>query len=1031
MLLGRDRERRVLDGVLATARGGESAVCALVGEPGIGKTALLDDLAARCDGMRLLRARGVESEAEVPFGGLLELLRPELALLPRLPAPQAAALGGALALQPGGARDRFTVGAATLSLLAAAAEQAPLAILVDDVQWLDGASAEALLFALRRLLGDPIGVVLAARDGEPSLLDGAALPTLRLEGLDRDASAALVVRGAAAAVADDVVERLYTSTGGNPLALQELAADAPQLAGTPAETPLAVTARVVSAFGGRIRALPTATQRALLVAAVADGGDVATVARAGARLGLDARRPRPRGGERRGRRRRSGRRPSATPSCARRCTRPPQPPTGARRTAPSPTCCPTATPTAAPGTSRPRPSGPDDAAAAALAAAAGRARERGAHPVAASAYERAARLASDDGRRAELLHEAGDAAWAAGLAQRAEALLEEAAGGADPQLSVAVDHLRGRVAVRRGRVPEGVALLVDAAERAAPHDPARAVAILAEASNACYYGADMARMLAAAERACELLPEGDEGEAASLAALAHGMALVLSGGGPAAAVEIRRGLALIQSTDVRTHPTLLAFTAAGCAWLRDETSHALAERVLEQARAETAVGILPVLLLPVARIHAAGGEVGRAQAEYHEAIGLAREAGQLTDLAMLLAGLAGLEARQGRDRECREHAAEARSVASTGMHELWALAALGTLELGLGNAPAAVAFLEDLDALLAERVVGDADLWPGPELVEAYLRLGRADDAARVAEAYDARARAKGLPWALAGAARCRAQLAPDDEIDARFAEALALHARAPDLFATAWTNLAYGARLRRARRRSDARDAAACGARRLRAPRSRPLGRHGAGGARRHGRDGAPAGAVDARPAHAAGAADRPAAGRRAHDARGRGRALPQPEDDRVPPAQRLPEAGRAVARGAGGGDGRGALRSPGTRCVRRAFQGRCGTGATRRPGRRGGGGDRPRPCCARTSRRRRRRPSRRWRSSRAPRTSSSRARWSTCGGGATWTTVRARRGASRRSPCTRTGRSRSRRRRGSWCSSSSRRSTASGSRR
>ena len=166
MLLGRAREREAIDRRLEDARRGRGTALAIVGEPGIGKTALLDDAAERADGMLLLRARGIESEAQVPFAGLLELLRPALGLLDRIPPPQASALAGALALQPARAQDRFAVGAATLSLLAAYAEQGPLAVLVDDVHWLDDSTAGALLFAVRRLAADPVAAILAARAGE-------------------------------------------------------------------------------------------------------------------------------------------------------------------------------------------------------------------------------------------------------------------------------------------------------------------------------------------------------------------------------------------------------------------------------------------------------------------------------------------------------------------------------------------------------------------------------------------------------------------------------------------------------------------------------------------------------------------------------------------------------------------------------------------------------------------------------------------------------------------------------------------------
>src|SRR6516164_6430200 len=200
MLLGREQERREIEHALVRARSGESAVIALVGEPGIGKTALLDHAARTAApagiaanaggtgnaGMRLLRARGIESEAHVPFGSLLELLRPALVLLEKVPEPQAVALGGALALRPAPAQDRFAIGAATLSLLAAYAEQGPVTVLIDDVQWLDESSAQALLFAFRRLVADPIAVLLAVREGEPSLIDGSDLPVLRIRGLTSD-----------------------------------------------------------------------------------------------------------------------------------------------------------------------------------------------------------------------------------------------------------------------------------------------------------------------------------------------------------------------------------------------------------------------------------------------------------------------------------------------------------------------------------------------------------------------------------------------------------------------------------------------------------------------------------------------------------------------------------------------------------------------------------------------------------------------------------------------------------------------------
>src|SRR5436309_1930862 len=280
MLVGRERERQELDRVLATARSGRSAVLALVGEPGIGKTALLEYAEEQADPLRVLRARGIDSEAHVPFAGLLELLRPALGLLDRIPPPQAAALEGALALRPGAVGERFAIGAATLSLLAAHAEASQTLVLVDDAHSLDRSSAEALLFALRRLLAEPLCAILSVREGEPSLLDGADLPTLHVEGLDREAAATLV-----GAVPEDVAERLYRATAGNPLALIELAAEGSVLPAAPIDLPVSVPARIASSFLRRAEALDDDTRRLLVLVAARDSGATALLARAAASLG--------------------------------------------------------------------------------------------------------------------------------------------------------------------------------------------------------------------------------------------------------------------------------------------------------------------------------------------------------------------------------------------------------------------------------------------------------------------------------------------------------------------------------------------------------------------------------------------------------------------------------------------------------------------------------------------------------------------------------------------------------------------------
>ena len=291
MLVGRDRERSVLDGTVSAARAGRGEVLAVVGEAGIGKSALLAYAEEQAGGMSVLRARGVQSEAQIPFGGLFELLRPALGSLGRIPPPQAEALEGALALRPARGEDRFAIGAATLSLLAAHAESSPVLAVVDDAHWLDGSSANALLFAARRLVGDPIAIVLAVRDGERSLLDGADLPQLRLGGLDLQASTELLRRRAADrgedGVTDGAAERLHQRTGGNPLALLELGQQRSWREDAPLLQPLPVVTSVADSYAQRFQSLTAGPRQVLVLLAASDGGDLAVLARPAAALGLD------------------------------------------------------------------------------------------------------------------------------------------------------------------------------------------------------------------------------------------------------------------------------------------------------------------------------------------------------------------------------------------------------------------------------------------------------------------------------------------------------------------------------------------------------------------------------------------------------------------------------------------------------------------------------------------------------------------------------------------------------------------------
>ena len=378
-------------------------------------------------------------------------------------------------------------------------------------------------------------------------------------------------------------------------------------------------------------------------------------------------------------------------------------------------------------------------------------------------------------------------------------------------LDISVDHLRGHIAARRGPIKVAQAILLAAAERAAAIDPEQAVVMLAEALNAAFYAGDAAIMRAAAERSASLSSPTTDGRTGFFARMTQGMALIFSGDGDGAA-WIREAVDLLERSDeLRDDPRLLAWAAMGPLWLREASvGRALGDRALAAARRQAAVGVLPFVLNHVALDRAATDRWAEAQAIFHESINLARETGQHTELAASLARLGWLEARQGRSEESRLHATEALELSrqlGLGLCEVWAIAALGDLDLGLGLPALAVAHFEEQQEVLRAHDIRDVDLSPAPELVELYLRLGRADEAAEAAATFERDATAKAQPWALARAARCRGLLAKDNELDDQFHASLALHDSTPDIFEAGRTRLAYGSRLRRARRRVQARE--------------------------------------------------------------------------------------------------------------------------------------------------------------------------------------------------------------------------------
>jgi hypothetical protein len=285
---GRSREREALDRLLEAARGGSSGVLVIRGEAGVGKTALMRYAADRASGFLVVQIAGVESEMELPFAGLHQLCVPLLGRLGALPQPQQDALRVALGLASGPPPDRFLVGLATLSLLAEVAEAQPLLCLVDDLQWLDGASAQVLGFVARRLLAEPVAIVFAVREPtEERQLTG--LPALSLEGLDHEDASALLATVVAGRLDERVRERIIAETHGNPLALLELprAMSAAELAGGFGRPGTLTPAVLDAGFRRRLDALPADTRRLLGLAAADPVGEPLLVWRAAERLGID------------------------------------------------------------------------------------------------------------------------------------------------------------------------------------------------------------------------------------------------------------------------------------------------------------------------------------------------------------------------------------------------------------------------------------------------------------------------------------------------------------------------------------------------------------------------------------------------------------------------------------------------------------------------------------------------------------------------------------------------------------------------
>jgi DNA-binding CsgD family transcriptional regulator len=807
MLLGRQEECHRVDRLLVEARAGSSGVLLIRGAPGVGKTSLLRYADEHGRGMLCLWVRGVESESEIGFSSLHELLSPIVQQLELIPNPQAAAVRGALALGPP-AGDRLAIAAGTLSVLAAVAERRPLLVLVDDAHWVDEQSADAITFAIRRLSVDRVACVCTHRDDRPSRFTTAGLPEFHLDGIDRGAASALLGLACERQLPSHVVDQLVSATAGNPLALVEapsfLSED--QLAGlAPIDEPLSVGERLRAGFLHTFDQLPRETRTALLVVAAGTDEPLHVIVKALADLGLpaaalDAASDRyvTRAAERLRWRHpllRSAIYSAVTPDerrVAHRCL----------ATFADPERRAWHLAAAAPG--------PDEAVAAALEDVARTARDRGAIAAAARGFERAADMTPSAAERARLLLDAARELVMSGDRERARAMVGHVlAAGCDPLLRADAQLILARAVIWDGDTRTALTLLVGEASLVEPHDPGRAVSMLIEAGGIATISAEVERSVELARRAVRIAQRATAVDRAAAAAFLAEV-LIYRGETVEAAALRDQARDFIEASDPSLDTTWLIWPLADM-WLEDYAqADAGLARTIADARKRGRLSILPLPLGGQSFLHLWTGQWASATVAAQESRRLAEELGQPNIAAWSHALLARLDAARGREGACREHVARALYVAdATGADSvrIYAIAVLGFLELGLGRPQAAVRELDEAARLAAAAGLRHPAVVPfDPDLVEANARANEPGEANRVLDSLDDKAQLTGLGWAAAVVARGRGLLAPPDDLDALFAEALQLHDIFPTPFERARTALCYGERLRRARRLADAR---------------------------------------------------------------------------------------------------------------------------------------------------------------------------------------------------------------------------------
>jgi len=809
VLLGRADERQLLDRLLENVRGGQSAVLAVRGEAGVGKTALLHYCAGQASGFRVAKIAGVESEMELPFAALHQLCAPMLARLGAVPEPQQVALSVALGLASGDTPDRFLVAVAALSLLAEVAAERPLLCFVDDAQWLDAASGQVLGFVARRLLAESVAIVFAVR--EPSdELELVGLPELALGSLQDEDARALLATVIPGRLDERVRDRLVAETRGNPLAILELprGLTATQL---PGESPLvgsqALSGRIEESFLQRLEGLPEEARSLLLVAAAEPVGDPLLVWRAAERLGIgfsavaaDATEGLLAIGERvtflhplvRSAVYRSAavqERRAVHLALAQATDRNVDPDRRAWHLAAA-------------------AAGPDEQVAVELERSAGRAQARGGLAAAAAFLQRSVELTGDSARRADRALAAAEASLQAGMFDVGRRLLATAEVGPVDELQRArLDLLRAEAAYSESRGSEAPALLLRAAKTLDRLDPKLAGETYLDAWSAALFAGRLASTGSLHHVSREALARPrPAGRQRPSDLLLHGFSLAFTDGRSAAAPVLERAATGFAGKDATVEEVLrwgwLATAAAVMVW-DYETCVAVGTRGVLVARESGALTVLAVSANVLAQAMALGGESGSAASLIAEADSVTEATGTRVAPygALVLGGLQGREAEAAPviDATIRDATAGGQGTAVQYAH--WARSILLN---GLGRYEEALAAAQDASDDTPELFVS---VWALSELIEAAARTEDTPRARNALERLAEATRARETDWGLGIAARSRALLSEGKTAKRLYLEAIDRLGRTrlrPEL---ARAHLLYGEWLRREGRRADARE--------------------------------------------------------------------------------------------------------------------------------------------------------------------------------------------------------------------------------